>query len=56
MMLDLRKLDELFTSTSEKNDGRYPPTFFFEFGQEPKEEEPKEEAAGEGEGKSEVGV
>ena len=40
---DLRKLDELFTSTSEKNDGRYPPTFFFEFGQEPKEEEPKED-------------
>ena len=36
---DLRKLDELFTSTSEKNDGRYPPTFFFEFGQEQKEEE-----------------
>ncbi len=40
---DLRKLDELFTSTSEKNDGRYPPTFFFEFGEEPQNEESDED-------------
>ena len=31
---DLKKLRELFTSTSERNDGRFPPTFFFEFGKE----------------------
>lgn len=31
---DLKKLRELFTSTSERNDGRFPPTFFFEFGQD----------------------
>ncbi len=36
---DLGKLNELFTSISEKNDGRYPPTFFFEFGKEPEEDE-----------------
>ena len=36
---DLRKLSELFTSTSNKNDGRYPPTFFFEFGEEPEKDE-----------------
>ena len=40
---DLRKLDELFTSISEKNDGRYPPTFFFEFGEEPKADEIKDD-------------
>ena len=41
---DLRKLSELFSSISEKNDGRYPPTFFFEFGKEPEENEVEEGA------------
>ena len=41
---DLRKLSELFSSISEKNDGRYPPTFFFEFGKGPEEDEVEEGA------------